>query len=65
MSNVQYITNEQGQKTGVVLSMKQYQKLLDELEELAEVKAYDEAKRRGGKARNFREVLKEIEESQS
>ena len=61
MSNVQYITNAEGQKTGVVLSMKQYQKLLDELEELSAVVAYDKAKRRKGKSQNFREFLKELE----
>ncbi len=61
MSNVQFITDAEGQKTGVVLSIKQYQKMLEDLEELEDIKAYDKAKRKAGKSQNFEEFLKELE----
>ena len=34
-TNVQYITNERGKKTGVVVSISDYEKLLEDLEDLA------------------------------
>jgi exonuclease VII small subunit len=61
MSNVQFVTDSKGQKTGVLLSMKQYEKMLEELEELEDIKAYDKAKRKAGKSQNFEEFLKELE----
>ena len=41
----QIITDKKGRKTGVILSIKDYEKLLNESEELAAVKAYDKAKK--------------------
>ncbi len=32
---LQYITNEAGEKTGVILSMTQFQQLLEDIEDLA------------------------------
>lgn len=32
---LQYITNEAGEKTGVILSMAQFQQLLEDIEDLA------------------------------
>ncbi len=37
----QFIMNQQGKKVGVILPIKDYEKLLDEIDELACVKAYD------------------------
>lgn len=37
MSQAQYVINEKGKKTGVILSLKQYQKLLEDLHDLAVV----------------------------
>jgi uncharacterized Fe-S cluster-containing radical SAM superfamily enzyme len=37
----QYITNRIGRKTSVVLPMKQFEKMLEELEELEDIKLYD------------------------
>ena len=65
MSNVQFVTDAKGQKTGVLLSMKQYEKLLEDSEELEDIKAYDKAKRKPGKSQNFEEFLKELEPVQS
>lgn len=65
MSNVQFVTDAKGQKTGVLLSMKQYEKMLEELEELADIRAFDKAKRSKLKSRPFREFMKEVKDSQS
>ncbi len=39
-----YVTNEKGERIGVILSMEDYQKVLEQLEELECICAYDEAK---------------------
>ena len=41
-----YITDEQGNRQEVVLSVEEYEKLLEAAEELADIAAYDEAKAR-------------------
>jgi PHD/YefM family antitoxin component YafN of YafNO toxin-antitoxin module len=41
----QYITDENGKRVGVLLDLKTYEKLLDDLDELSCVIAYEEAKR--------------------
>ena len=40
----QIITDKKGKKTGVILSFKDYNKLKEMAEELADIKAYDKAK---------------------
>lgn len=52
-------------KTGVFLTMKQYQKLMLELEELEEIKAYDRAKKNAGTKCSFDRFIKELENPQS
>lgn len=42
----QYITDEQGKRVSVVLSMKQWQQILEELEELDDIRLYDAVKSR-------------------
>jgi hypothetical protein len=37
MSQAQYVFDEKGRKTGVLLSLKQYEKLLEDLHDLAVV----------------------------
>jgi len=41
----QFITDDKGNRTAVLLPIKQYNKLLEKLEDLEDVKLYDEAKR--------------------
>lgn len=41
----QYITNDSGKKLAVILPISKYRKMLEELEELDDIKAYDEAKK--------------------
>lgn len=40
----QYITNDLGNKVAVILDVKDYQKMMRELEELDDIRLYDEAK---------------------
>lgn len=41
---IQYITDDKGRKKAVILPIKEYQKMIDELEELEDIRLYDEAK---------------------
>lgn len=42
----QFITDQKGRKMSVVLSVKEYQKVLEELEELEDNQLYEEAKKK-------------------
>ena len=54
----QFLTDIKGNKTGVVLSMKAYNKLMEELEELEDIKAYDKAKKRNEETIPLRNAIK-------
>lgn len=56
-----YVVNEKGKKTGVILDIKDYQRILDELEELESIRAYDVAKASGDEVVSFEQAVKEIE----
>lgn len=43
--DTQFLTDEKGNKTAVLLSIKKYNKLIEKLEDLEDVHLYDEAKR--------------------
>jgi hypothetical protein len=44
---VQFITNKDGEKTAVVISIEEYAKLQEQVEELDEIRAFDEAESAG------------------
>ena len=54
----QIITEKKGRKTGTSLSIQDYEKLLNESEELAAVKAYDKAKAKKQTYIPLREAIK-------
>ncbi len=56
-----YVVDEKGKKTGVILDIKDYQRMLDELEELESIRAYDSARSSGNEVVPFEEAVKEIE----
>jgi len=58
----QYITDTSGEKISVILPIKDYEKMLDELEELEDIKAYDRAKARKSDAVPFEKAVKELEQ---
>jgi len=56
-----YIINEKGERVSVILDWKEYQTLLEELEELEAIRAYDAAKASGDEAIPFEQAMREIE----
>ncbi len=43
----QFVVNERGEKVAVVLSIEEYEKILEELEDLEDIRACNEAKALG------------------
>lgn len=41
----QFITNDSGKKLAVILPMSRYKKMIEDLEDIDAIKAYDEAKK--------------------
>lgn len=56
-----YLVDEHDKRVGVVLDMEDYQRILEELEELEAIRAYDAAKASGEKAIPFEQAITEIE----
>ena len=59
--NENFVVDAKGKKVSVLLPIKDYQKLLDELEELEDIKAYDNAINRKREFIPLDKALKEIE----
>jgi len=57
-----YVVDDRGNRISVVLDLADYQKLLDELEELEAIRAYDAAKASGDQAIPFEQAIAEIEQ---
>ena len=58
-----YVIDDQGNPIGVVLDIADYRKLLEELEELESIRAYDAAKASGDEAIPFEQAVAEIEQT--
>ena len=58
-----YVVNTQGKAVSVLLDIKTYRKLVEELEELEAIRAFDAAKTSGDKALPFEQAVREIEKS--
>lgn len=56
-----FVVDEKGERVGVILSMEDYRKMLEELEELEAIRAYDEAKASRDELIPFEQAVKEIE----
>jgi PHD/YefM family antitoxin component YafN of YafNO toxin-antitoxin module len=57
----QYITNNAGKKISVVLPIKDFKAIMEELEELEDIKLYDEAKKFNEPSIPINEAFKMIE----
>lgn len=57
----QYITDESGKKLSVVLSIEEYEALLEELEELEDIRLFDEGKQEKGASLSLDEAFTWIE----
>ena len=53
----QYITDKKGKKLSVVISITEYKKMLEELEELEDIRLYDAVKARKEKSLPFTQYL--------
>jgi len=56
-----YIVDENGKRIGVLLDIEDYHRLLEELEELEALRAYDAAKASGDEVLPLEQALTEIE----
>jgi PHD/YefM family antitoxin component YafN of YafNO toxin-antitoxin module len=56
-----FIVDENGQRVGVLLDIEDYRQLLEALEELEAIRAYDAAKASGDEAVPLEQALAEIE----
>jgi hypothetical protein len=59
-TEVRYIVNDKGEKTEVVLPIELYERLLDEVEELEDIKDFDEAMKKG-EWEDFEKVTKRLD----
>lgn len=59
---IQFLTDYKGQKVGVLLSMEQYNLLIEQLEELEDIKAFDEYKATNEPTIPFGQAINEIEQ---
>lgn len=58
-----FVVDERGRRLSVLLDIETYRKLLEELEELETLRAYDAAKASGDEAIPFEEAVIEIEQN--
>jgi hypothetical protein len=57
----QFVIDESGNKTGVLVDIHRYSELLEAEEELESIRAYDEAKTSNDEAIPFAQAIKEVE----
>ncbi len=56
----EYIVDQNGQKKSVVLPYKEWQKVVEDLEELEDIRQYDMAKTKASDAVSFDKAIKEL-----
>ena len=56
-----YVVDSKGRRTAVILDIGAYRKMLEELEELESIRAYDKAKASGDEAIPFEQAIREID----
>jgi len=56
-----YLVDEDGTRIGVVIDITDYEKIVEDLDELAAIRAYDLATASGDEAIPFEQAIKEIE----
>lgn len=57
----QYITDINGKKISIILPIRVYEKLMKQLEELEDIKAFDEAMKNEAEEISIHETFREIE----
>ncbi len=61
MTATTFVTNEKGERISAIVPIKKYEQLLNEAEELEDIKAYDKAMKRKLEFVPLEEAFKEIE----
>lgn len=56
-----YVVDGKGKRVAVLLDVSEYQEILEKLEELESIRAYDTAKKSKDKAIPFEQAVREIE----
>ena len=59
--STQFVTDNHGNKLAVILPIQEYNKMLDDLEELEDIKLYDAAKKGKQEFVDAEEAFKEME----
>jgi len=59
----QYIVDDSGNRTAIILDIAEYEKLMEEIEELEALRAYDAAIASADEAIPFEQAVNEIERS--
>ena len=60
-----FVIDDKGKQIGVILDIAEYHKLLEEIEELESIRAYDAAKAAKDEAIPFEQAISEIEQTRS
>ncbi|HSW10251.1 MAG TPA: hypothetical protein VLK32_05020 [Bacillota bacterium] len=58
-----FLVDDKGKQTAIILDIAEYEKLMEEIEELAAIRAYDAAIASGDEAIPFEQAVSEIERS--
>lgn len=58
--NEQYIIDENGDKKAIVIPVSEWNKIQEELEELEDIRAYDEVKAKISNQIRFEDAIKEV-----
>lgn len=64
-TEARYVVDGEGQPVAVILELIEYNRLLEAVEELEAIQAYDEAKDSGDEALPFEDAIVEIESQRS
>jgi hypothetical protein len=63
MAAPRYVIDTNGNRVEVVIDSEEYRRLLDAIEELESLRAYDAARASGNEALPFEQAISEIEEA--
>ena len=58
----EYVVDDKDKRKPVVLPVEEWEKVMDELEELEDIRLYDAVKQETGEAISFEQAVKEIEQ---
>jgi hypothetical protein len=61
IKNVQYITDDSGKKISVIIPIKDFKAILEDLEEFEDIKLYDKAKKSEGPSIPLNEAFEIVE----